>query len=100
MMLTKFKRVFSFAMADMYRNRGISLAAVFILTITILTITGLFFMHGIGNFIISEVQNKIDITAYFKSDTSQDDIMAVKDQIVAAAPSIKSAQYMSKEDAL
>ncbi|MBX4201196.1 permease-like cell division protein FtsX [Candidatus Parcubacteria bacterium] len=99
-MLTKFKRIFKFAMADFYRNRGISLAAIFILIITILTVTGLFLMHGIGNFIISEVENKIDITAYFKSATSQDDIMGVKNQIIAASPSIKSVEYVSKEDAL
>jgi cell division transport system permease protein len=99
-MSTHFQRIFKFALSDFARNKGISIAAIFILSITILTVTGMYFLHGIGNFVISQVQNKIDITAYFKSATSQDDIMTVKNQITAAVPSVKSIQYISKEDAL
>lgn len=99
-MLTKFKRVWKFALIDLYRNRGISIAAVFILTITILTLTGLFFLHGISDFIVLQVQNKIDITAYFTSETPEPDILQVKDQILATLPDIKDIHYVSKETAL
>lgn len=99
-MFTSFKRVLNFAFADFYRNKGISIAAIFVLIITTLLITGLFFIHGISNFIISEVQNKIDITAYFKADTQEQDILNIKDEILKSSPDIKSIQYISKEDAL
>jgi len=99
-MLTNFKRVLNFALIDFYRNKGMSLAAIFVLTIITLLITGLFLIHGVSDYLISTVQNKIDITAYFKADTGEQDILNVKDQILKDSPSIKSVQYVSKDDAL
>ena len=99
-MLTNFKRVFNFALTDFYRNRGISLAAIFVLTVTILLFTGLFFVHGISNFLILTIQNKIDVTAYFKENASEQDILDVKNQILKISPDIKNVKYVSKEDAL
>ncbi|OGZ62439.1 MAG: hypothetical protein A3C58_03525 [Candidatus Staskawiczbacteria bacterium RIFCSPHIGHO2_02_FULL_34_10] len=99
-MLTNFKRVLRFAFADFYRNKGISIAAIFVLVITTLLITGLFFMQGISDFIILQVKDKIDITAYFKSDTQEQDILIIKDEILKASPDIKNIEYVSQEDAL
>ena len=99
-MLTSFKRVFNFAFVDFYRNKGISLAAVFVLTVTISLFTGLFFIRGTSNFLILTIQNKIDITAYFKENTSEQDILNIKDQILKISNDIKNVQYVSKEEAL
>src|SRR3989344_5683553 len=99
-MFTNFKRVLHFALADFSRNKGISLATTFILVVTISLFTLLFFMHGVSKEIISQIQNKIDITAYFKSNTSEMDILAAKDQILLQSADIKSIEYISKEDAL
>ncbi len=99
-MLTNLKRVFSFALADFYRNKGISLAAIFVLTVTTLIITGLFLVQDASHFLILSVQNKIDITAYFKQDTPEQDILNVKDEILKISPEIKQVTYVSKEQAL
>lgn len=99
-MLTNFKRVFNFAIVDFYRNKGISVAAIFILIVTITLFTGLFFVRGMSNFLILNIQDKIDVTAYFKIDTSEQDILDVKDQILKISPDIKNVQYISKEQAL
>ncbi len=99
-MFISLKRVLKFAFDDFYRNKGRSIAAIFVLVITISLVTGLFFMHGISNYIITEVQNKIDITAYFKSDMAEKDILNIKDEILKNSPDIKSIQYVSKADAL
>lgn len=99
-MSTDLKRVFSFALTDFYRNKGTSIAAIFVLIITTLLMTGLFLTSGISNFLITTIQNKIDITAYFKENTSELDILSVKEEILKNSPNIKSVQYVSKEDAL
>ncbi len=99
-MFTNFKRVLSFAFTDFYRNKGISIAAIFVLVVTTLLITGLFFMQGVSSFLISTVQNKIDITAYFKEDTQEQDILSIKDEILKDSLGVESIQYVSKEDAL
>ena len=99
-MFTNFKRVLHFALADLSRNKGISIATIFILVVTISLFTLMFFLHGVSKEIITQIQNKIDITAYFKSDTVEQDILLAKEQILKQSGDIKKIQYISKEDAL
>ena len=99
-MFINYKRVFNFAIVDFYRNKGISIAAIFILIVTILLFTGLFFVRGVSNFLVLTIQDKIDITAYFKKDTNEQDILDVKDKILKISPDIKNVEYVSKEEAL
>ena len=99
-MLTNFKRIVKFALVDISRNKGVGLAAVFVLVITIMVATGLFFFQGITRYLVVEVQDKIDITAYFKENTLEDDILKVKNEILKMSPDIKKIEYVSKENAL
>ena len=99
-MLTNFKRILNFAVSDFSRNKGISVAAIFVLTVTILLLTGLFFFQGMAGFLVSQIKDKIDITAYFKDGTAEEDILNVKDQILTTAPSITKIEYVSKDQAL
>ena len=99
-MFTSFKRITTFALSDFARNKGISLAAIFVLVVVIMLITGLFFFHGIASYLISQIQNKIDVTAYFKEDASEQDILKVKDEIIKMSPNIKNIEYVSKDQAL
>jgi len=99
-MLIKFKRIFSFAINDFNRNRGIAIAAIFVLTITIILMTGLFFFHGMASYLTSQIQDKIDITAYFTDEAQEEDILAIKDKILVLSPDIKNIEYVSKEQAL
>ena len=95
-----FKRVFNFALSDFSRNKGISIAAIFILITTTLLFTGLFFLHGISDFLVSTIRDKIDITAYFKSDAVESDILTVRDDIIKVSPDVRRVEYVSKEEAL
>lgn len=99
MLTTNLKRAFQFAAADFYRNRGISIAAIFILVITTLLITGLFYLHGMSSFLISEIENKIDIAAYFNADIQEQEILALKDDLSRQFEGI-SIVHVSKEEAL
>jgi cell division transport system permease protein len=98
--MSNFKRALHFALVDSNRNRSVSLAAVFVLAVIVAVITGLFFMRGVSNYLISEVENKIDVTAYFKNDASEQDILAIKKQIEKDSAMIKRVEYISREDAL
>lgn len=99
-MFTNFKRILTFAINDFSRNKGISIAAIFVLTITIMLVTGLFFFQGIAGYLTSQIQDKIDITAYFKDGTQEQDILNVKDEILKMSPNIKNIEYVSKDQAL
>jgi cell division transport system permease protein len=99
-MFTSFKRVLNFAINDFSRNKGISIAAIFVLVVTIMLVTGLFFLQGVVGYSTSQIQNKIDITAYFVSGTAEQDILNVKDEIIKMSPSVKSIEYVSQDQAL
>ena len=99
-MLINLKRVIKFALNDFNRNKGISIATIFVLFITMMLITGLVFFHGLTNYLTSQLQNKIDITVYFKSEASEEKILEVKEEIVKMFPNIKKIEYVSKEQAL
>ena len=76
------------------------MAAVFILIVTTLLFTGLFFVHGISNYLILTVKDKIDITAYFKESALEQAVLDVKSEILKISPDVKNVQYVSKEEAL
>ena len=99
-MASNLKRVIGFAINDFGRNKGISVAAIFVLAIMILLVTGLFFFHGIAGYLTSQIQDKIDITAYFADGTAEQDILNVKDQLMKMSPDIKNIEYISKDQAL
>jgi cell division transport system permease protein len=99
-MITNFTRIFKFAVADFSRNKGISLATIFVLVITIMLLSGLLFFQGIAGYLTSQIQAKIDITAYFKDGTVEQDILDVKDQIIKMSPNVKNVEYISSDQAL
>lgn len=99
-MLTNLKRIIKFAFQDFSRNKGISIAAIFVLVITIMMVTGIFFFQGVSNFLVKEIQDKIDITAYFKEDASEENILRVKSEILKISADIKDVQYISKKQAM
>ncbi len=63
-------------------------------------VTGLFFFQGIAGYLTSKIQDKIDITAYFKDGTQEQDILDVKNEILKMSPNIKNIEYISKDQAL
>ena len=98
-MFTNFKRILNFAFKDFSRNKGISVAAIFVLVVTIMLVTGLVFFQGIAGHLTAQIQNKIDITAYFKNGTPESDILKVKSEILSDSPNIKNVEYISQDQA-
>jgi cell division transport system permease protein len=99
-MLTNFKRIYKFAINDFARNKGISVAAIFVLFVTIMLVTSMIFFQGMASYLIQEIQGRIDITAYFKEGTAEQDILNVKNQILGMSAEIKNVEYVSQEQAL
>jgi len=99
-MNTNFKRILSFAVNDFRRNEGISIAAIFVLVVTIMLVTGLVFFQGTAGYLTSQIRDKIDITAYFVDGTAEQDVLAVKDKILSMSPNITGIEYISKDQAL
>lgn len=95
-----FSRILKFAFQDLNRNKGITIATIFVLVVTMTLVSGIFFFQGMMSHLTSIIQNKIDITAYFNEDVSEDQILAVKETILQSSDGIKKIEYVSKDQAL
>ena len=93
-MLTLIKRVIKFGWINFSRNSGLSIATIFIIVMTISLMTSLFLFREAGQFLISYLQEKIDISVYFKIDSQEIDILEVKEELLKI-PEVKNVQYIS-----
>ena len=98
-MFTSFKRIIKAGWFAFSRNIGLSLATVFIMMMAISLITFLFLLNISAKILISSIQEKVDISVYFKEDVLPEDILQVKSEI-AKIPEVKDVEYVSKEKAL
>jgi len=98
-MLTLFKRTFKSGWKNCSREKGLVAANIFILVLAISTLTSLYLLKDVSRFLVSSIQEKVDISVYFKLDTSEEDILKIKEE-VAKIPEVKEVQYVSQEEAL
>lgn len=99
MLFVKIKRVLKAGFANFWRNGWVSLASVLVMTITLFTIGSLIFGRAILLSTLDELQNKVDISVYFKTNAPEDAILAFKDDL-SKLPEVKFIEYISRERAL
>jgi len=98
-MLVLLKRIIRSGWLNFSRNSGLSLATIFIMVMTISLVTSLFLFRDITQFLISGLQEKVDISVYFKTATPEEDILLFGEEI-KKNPEVKNVEYVSREAAL
>jgi len=98
-MFTLIKRAFRSGWKTLIRDGGLVAANIFIMAMVIATVTSLFIFKEASDFLIAKLQNKVDISVYFKYETAEGDILKVKEEITGI-PEVKEVAYVSKEEAL
>ncbi|MFH1181294.1 MAG: permease-like cell division protein FtsX [bacterium] len=94
-----FKRIIKFGWTNFVRNRGLAAVSIFIITVTTLLVSSLFLYGQAGSSLVDSLENKADISAYFKDNASEEDILAIKEALAEIAE-VKDVEYASKEEAL
>ena len=98
-MLISLKRIIRSGWLNFSRNSGLSLATIFIMVMTISLVTSLFLFRDISQFLISGLEEKIDISVYFKEAVQEEDILRFREEI-NKIPEVKNVEYVSREAAL
>lgn len=98
-MFTSLRRVIKSGWQSFFRDGGLSIATVFILLLTITLATSLFLFHGLSQFLISSVEEKADISVYFKEEVSKSDIFEFREELTKISE-VKEVEYISQERAL
>jgi cell division transport system permease protein len=98
-MFISLKRIFHQGWLSFSRDGGLVAATVFIMALTILLVSSLFLLRSASQILIASLQEKADISVYFREDSSKEDILNVKEGL-AEIPEVKEVKYVSKEQAL
>lgn len=98
-MLTSSKWIIKNGWLNFHRQGGLTFATVSIMVMTISLMTFLYFFQGIVQYLISDLQAKVDVSVYFKKDSLEDEILGIKEEI-SEIPEVKSIEYVSREEAL
>ena len=99
MFLVSFGRSILFALQSFWRNIWLSLATVFIICLALLSINFLIIINAISDSAIVAVQDRIDVSVYFKPAVREAKIAEVKNQW-EALPQVKNIVYKSPEENL
>ena len=99
MMWITAKRIFRAGFLGFWRNGFVTLAAVLVMTVTLFVLGSLIFTGVILNSTLTELKDKVDMNVYFTTEAPEERIMELRDD-VAALPSVVSAEYISRDEAL
>jgi len=92
-------RTFRGGMNNFWRNGWLSVAAVSVLVLSLYIIGVMLVVTVTTNGILKNIQEKVNISVYFKPDVSEDRINQIKVQLEESTE-VKSAEFVSKEKAL
>ena len=99
MFLISFGRSILFAFQSFWRNIWLSLATIFIITLTLMSINFLIVINAISEQAVDIIKDKIDVSVYFKPEVREDKISDIKSTL-ETMPEISKIVYKSPEQNL
>jgi len=98
-MITTIVRITKYGWQNFTRNAWLSTATIAVMVLALSVFLGLVMFNVMTGTIISSIENKINISVYFKANTAEDDILNVQSQL-KSLPEVASVDYISKDQAL
>jgi len=92
-------RTFKEGIKNFVKNGLLSLAAVSVLTISLLVGGILFITSETASQLLKDIESKVNVTIHFKSDVEENDILEVKKELENYSE-VDGVEYISKEQAL
>lgn len=98
-MFTIISRILHYGFMNFWRNGWLSTATVIVTVLALLVSVGLMLFGVITNAAVQSVQDKIDISVYFRVDAPEDEILSVKESLEKLSE-VKNVSYISRDKAL
>ncbi|HPT08548.1 MAG TPA: permease-like cell division protein FtsX [bacterium] len=98
-MFSSLLRILKFSLQDITRNIWLSVVTITILILAMFSINTLILTQTISTNAVKAIKEKININLYLTSDSSEIDILNLKDKI-KAMDRVKDVKYISKQEAL
>ncbi len=93
------RRIIKAGFVNFCRNSWVSVATVLIMVIALSIIGSLVFGKAILLSVLDQLEDKVDITVYFKTDANEGDVVSLQDYL-SKIDEVKKIDYVSKENAL
>lgn len=98
-MITTIKRLFISGFQHFWRNGWLSTATVSVMVLALSVILGLLMVSVLTEALILNFQSKIDVSVYFKHGVAEDDVLAVRNDLLTQKE-VKGVEYVSEDKAL
>lgn len=98
-MLTALSRIIKYGILGFWRNGWLSTATIAIMILALVVFEGLIIFNVLTETALQSLQNKIDISVYFKIDSAEDEILKIKKSLEALGE-VKRVEYISRDKAL
>lgn len=98
-MFTIISRIFHFGAKNFWRNGWLSTATIVIMTLASLVFLGLIMFGVVTHAATQAIQDKIDISVYFNTNTPEDEILSIQ-QSLESLSQVQSVDYVSRDQAL
>ncbi len=98
-MFTVISRIFHYGFKNFWRNGWLSAATVAIMALALLISVSLILFSVISNRAVASIQDKIDITVYFKTNVPEDEILNIKNSL-ESLDEVKAVEYISRTQGL
>ncbi|OGN28197.1 MAG: hypothetical protein A3A33_02475 [Candidatus Yanofskybacteria bacterium RIFCSPLOWO2_01_FULL_49_25] len=92
-------RIFKVGWTNFKRNSYLSIAVTGVMALALLLLLGLFAFQFLTGRIVTTLEGKVDISAYFKQDANEDHILTVKSDL-EKREDVVTVQYISRAQAL
>ena len=72
---------------------------MFVMVIVLTVVTMIFFLQGMATFLITSLEESVDISTYLKDTATQEEVAQLKEEL-ESLPEVREVRYISKEQAL
>lgn len=98
-MATALYRLIKYGFQTFWRQRLLSVSTMVIILLALFIFEGLILLGVVGGTALNAIQDKIDISVYFKTSAPEDEVLRVKSDL-EKLKEVKSVEYISKDRAL
>ena len=98
-MIVTLSRIVKYGFQTFFRNGWLSVSTISIMILAAIVFEGLILFNVTGKTAITSIQEKIDISVYFKSNIPEDSILSIK-RSLEKLDEVASVTYVSRDQAL
>jgi cell division transport system permease protein len=98
-MFVTLSRIIKYGLHNFWRNGWLAVSTISVMILALFVFEGLILFNVVSKTTIQSLQDKIDISVYFKTNASEDEILGVK-RTIEGLTEVKEVEYISQEKAL